>query len=292
MKPRSRRSILLLVGGSVVLVLAALTALGIYREPATTPPGTMAGAPGQPGEHDEQVLLEGGCFAMGRPDGRVGETPVHRVCVASFLLDLHEVTVAQYRRCREAHACGEPGRALQQRGCTWEGKDSEDLPVTCVTWFDANGYCRFVGRELPTEAQWEFAARGPEGSAHPWGDASADCSRAVYSERYGTCKHRTPQAVCSRPAGRNPAGVCDLVGNAWEWVRDVYDLDFYARAPQQDPVALEGGRMRVVRGGGYDTEPEFLHAAYRACHSPLAKPPGVGFRCAAPITPAIPAPGR
>ena len=200
------------------------------------------------------------------------EQPRRTVVVAPFSIDADEVTRADYARCVAAGACkppvGEPARDTTSR-----------LPVTGVTWHDAAAYCRFVHKRLPTEAEWERAARGPDGRTYPWGDAP-ECARANFGnfEGEGRCPKNPghPVDVGSYGGGE----LHDLAGNVWEWVADWYDARYYARAPSTNPPGPRHGERRVVRGGACCSMFGLPRASNRNAFPPDYRDDDLGFRCA------------
>ena len=199
---------------------------------------------------DERVAIAGGAFVAGcdpaqGDDCLPDEMPREVREVAAFEIDRTEVTVAAYRACVEAGACTPPDVA---EGCNWDREGRELHPVNCVDWEQAKAYCAFRDARLPTEWEWEKAARGSDGRRNPWGDAPADCRVAVLDEGGGNgCgAGDTTFEVGSRPAGATPEGVVDLIGNVWEWTSTV----------------REGGPSPAVRGGAWYTEPAEARASY------------------------------
>ncbi|MBN1605833.1 MAG: SUMF1/EgtB/PvdO family nonheme iron enzyme [Polyangiaceae bacterium] len=208
--------------------------------------------------------VPGGRFEMGADDMSERERPVHRVRVSPFWLAETPVTNRQYEQF--VKATGHRAPAL------WGRKSfaRPEQPVVAVTWHDAVAFCEWVGKEsgrpvvLPTEAQWESAARGAEGRKYPWGDQEPDKTRAWFGQSYKT----GPGEVGSLPAGRGPFGHLDLAGNVWEWCRDVWDSDAYAKrakAKQEvvDPEVTGKGDMRCLRGGCFISDAQFLRSAFR-----------------------------
>jgi len=251
-------------------------------EPLPTP-AALPGTP-QPGatrtrEADGMVLryIPAGPFYMGNPEGvgEENEDPQHVVTLDAFWIDQTEVTNAQYQKCVEAGACPAEGTD----GLNPQGKP--DYPLG-VIWSGADAYCHWAGGRLPTEAEWEKAARGTDGRTYPWGDDWPDCSLANHdSLRQGFCFDGLAP-VGSYPAGASPYGVLDMAGNAEEWVNDWYDADYYARSPQQNPQGPSSGEFRVARGNSWYYPAEYIRAAYRDPWSPGDTT--LGFRCVVPAT--------
>lgn len=219
------------------------------------------------------VAVPPGDFTMGSDYGEADERPAHTVSLAAFFIDRDEVTVGAYRRCVTAKQCREP------RGPV----GSERAPVTWVSWRDAYDYCRFVGRRLPTEAEWERAARGGDGRRFPWGN-DADCTRANFGnfENEGICPANPgrPVEVGSFSSGTAPSGARDMAGNVWEWVADVYGADYYTRSPRQNPKGPGAGPRRVLRGGACCSMLGLPRAANRLAFPPDYVDKDIGFRCA------------
>jgi len=215
---------------------------------------------------------------MGSNTGEPNEKPVHTVQVPSFSISKTGVTVAQYRACVEAGACNTPSTS---RFCNW-GKDDRDThSVNCVNWHDAKVFAKWAGAHLPTEAEWEYAARsGGKQQAYPWGNQKATCDRAVVINEAGGrgCGRGSTWPVCSKPKGNTAQGVCDMAGNVWEWVEDAYQRS-YKHAPTDGTAQQSGsGSNRVVRGGGYFSTARFARSAYRRLNGPGHRNHDVGFR--------------
>jgi len=225
------------------------------------------------------VLIPAGEFLMGYEGGFPAERPVHRVFTDAFYLSKYPVTNAQYKQFVD-----ETGRHvpyLDDRRMQFDNWDQEmrvyppgrgHYPVVLVSWHDAMAYCEWAGGRLPTEAEWEKAARGGlEGKLYPWGDEIAP-TLANYDNREGT----TP--VGSYPA--NGYGLYDMAGNVWEWVADWYDAKYYARSSERNPQGPENGTVRVLRGGAWLLFPQFCRVAYRFRNSPDFRFNLIGFRLA------------
>jgi formylglycine-generating enzyme required for sulfatase activity len=242
------------------LALGTLLAASLIAEPASSEPA-MAQVPA--GEH-----------AIGSTVGDPDERPVHRVKLASFTIDRHETTQAEYARCVAAGTCRAARRYPEAEGAR--------LPVVGVSHADAIAYCRWAGKRLPSEAEWERAARGSDGRRFPWGD-SLDCSRANFGSFIGDgpcggVNPGRPLPVGSRPTGVSSSGVHDLAGNVWEWVADEYRP--YPGGTITPPANPGGETLRVVRGGSCCS-----YFAMPTTTNRLAFPAGyldrdLGFRCA------------
>ena len=239
-----------------------------------------AEALGQAGDRrlteDNWIPIEAGPFRMGadKKDGEDAldnESPVHEVYLNAFRIGRYPVTVKEYREFVESDAYGD----FQEPEDWEEQKQHPNRPVVGVSWHEAKAYCESVGGRLPTEAEWERAARGVEGRKYPWGNDAPDASRANYTE--GTPGHPTPVGLY--PAGATPERVCDLAGNVWEWVADWYDDRYYVHSPRENPKGPEGGTLRVVRGGSWDSNPRFLRGACRSGSRPGDRGVVIGFRC-------------
>ena len=226
-----------------------------------------------PKDGAELVYVPTGTFIMG--DVAADAAPVHRVTLSrGFYLYKTEVTVKQYLAfCTATHRYM-PSLPATQEWTGWRGH--EDYPMTMVNWFDANAYAKWAGAALPTEAQWEFAARGPEGNAWPWGNSwnPKRCVNSAARTRSG------PEPVGSYPEGASWCGALDLAGNVWEWCQDWEGT--YTAATQTDPVFAQdpGEGVRVLRGGAWSDTAVGLRAQARAHVLPVNRSNISGFRCA------------
>jgi len=251
---------------------------------------------------DNMVLIPEGEFRMGSDGGDADpdEQPEHTVYLDAFYIDVHEVTNAGYKQFVLANpewqkemidARLHSGNYLED----WHGNNfpggQGDRPVRYVSWYAAMAYAEWVGKRLPTEAEWEKAARGRlERKKYPWGNQIA-ARRANYGEHLG---QTTP--VDEYPP--NDYGVYDMAGNVWEWCLDAYQADFYANSPRENPIAgannvdeianrfLNRGADRVIRGGGWNSNPEWLRVTNRHGTAPSYSGIGaLGFRCAQDVMP-------
>jgi formylglycine-generating enzyme len=219
------------------------------------------------------VLVPGGEFTMGSGQGDDDEQPLHRVVLDSFYLDTFEVTNGRFAKFVEAIQSEPP----------WGFADQEtpvvhaDRPVRWVNWMEALGYCLWAGKRLPTEAEWEKAARGTDGRVYPWGNDPPTAAHAVFGLQEGA---ETVSPIGNRDKGTSPYGVHDLAGNLYEWVTDWYDEEFYTQTPSSNPRGPGEGTAKVQRGGSYINQPYRLRAAFRTKGDPTEHDPHVGFRCA------------
>lgn len=231
------------------------------------------------------VIVPGGEFEMGSMVSS-DEQPRRRVQVSTFYVDQTEVTAAAYSACVADGACAEPGTG---GSCNWSSgvpvAGRENHPVNCVTWFQAQDYCGWVDgrtKRLPTEAEWEKAARGTDARTFPWGDIpDPSCSHAVMEDATAGgagCGSLSTMEVASKPLGMSSFGAADMVGNAAEWVADWYEP--YAPEETDNPTGPVNGSMRVLRGGSWRSPSTALRVADRASSYPTVDLDSVGFRCA------------
>lgn len=226
----------------------------------------------------EMVYVPAGEFIMGSEDGDSDERPRHKVYLDAFYIDRYEVTNAQYKVCVEAKVCNPPGSNGSFSRDSYYGNPAyDDYPVIYVSWHDADTYCRWAGGRLPTEAEWEKAARGIDGRKYPWGN-KWDTSKT-------NSRETTPGdtvAVGSYPAGASPYGVLDMAGNVWEWCQDRYSANYYAGSPERNPQGPSSGNYRVARGGSWANYVMNVRAAFRFRIDPDVRSNLVGFRCVSP----------
>jgi formylglycine-generating enzyme required for sulfatase activity len=220
------------------------------------------------------VRIEGGSFQMGSDDGGNDEKPRRRVTVPTFELGMTEVTVGHYRRCVDAGRCSPPDTAS---GCNWGQPGRDDHPVNCVDWSQASAFAAWAEARLPSEAEWEYAARsGGRDQAYPWGDALPSCRRAIMSGDVNGCGAERTWPVCSKAPGNSAQGVCDLAGNVREWVADW--LRPYAEAPTDGSANTNVAGARAYRGGAWHGIADSLRAAYRNGVAPERQFNHLGFR--------------
>jgi formylglycine-generating enzyme required for sulfatase activity len=274
-----------------VVVLSAMLAGCRDAGPSGAPPGYSLGDTSvRPADQMTMLYVPGGAFRMGRTwslDARA-----HTVVLDSFWIDQTEVTNAHYRRCVAAGACAAP-TTCSWGEATYEDPAKADHPVVCVSWQAARGYCDWAGGRLPTEAEWEYTARGPDAAIYPWGD-EFDGTRLNSCDR--SCPHEDQRDTDyddgyaqTAPAGSYPdggswCGALDMGGNVWEWVADWHGR--YPLTRQRNPTGPERGSERLIRGGSWFDYSEygFLRADNRHAFEPRAANDLIGFRCVMPAT--------
>lgn len=236
--------------------------------PSPTPTDTPMPVP------EGMVLVPAGHFRMGSARGLVSEAPEHPVLLDAFYLDRFEVTNADYQACVEAGVCRVARLSVSfTRASYRDNPEFANYPVIGVTWDDASAYCQWAGKRLPSEAEWEYAASGPENYTWPWGN-EFELERSAASGR-------DTQPVASFPAGVSPFGAYNMAGNVAEWVADVYDLDFFETSPPANPLAAGEGYFRIYRGGSFQvTDGNNYTTSRRIVKQRTYYDVDIGFRCA------------
>lgn len=227
-------------------------------------------------DNAEMVYVPAGDFTMGSNDGDSDEKPVHTVYLDAFWIDKFKVTNSLYKKCVDADKCKPPSPTSSQTRTNYYGNAQFDnYPVIHVSWEDANTYCSWAGKRLPTEAEWEKTARGTDGRIYPWGN-SFDANKLNSSD--GGKGDTT--AVGSYPAGASPSGAMDMAGNVYEWVADWYDSNYYSSSPRNNLKGPSSGSLRVGRGGSWFDNANDVRAANRSNGGPGNRFGSLGFRCA------------
>ena len=239
------------------------------------------------------LYVPAGEFTMGSTEdevmAKVGEFPQHQVYLDAFWIDQTEVTNAMFTEFLNEVGNQEGGGRtwlnlprtdpqIGQVGDLWAPKSGyENHPIAEITWYAAEAYCEWAERRLPTEAEWEKAARGTDARTYPWGNDDPTCEITNY-DFFCWVRHSNP--VGSYPNGQSPYGALDMSGNAWEMVADYYAKDYYAKSPQENPTGPATGDFRVVKGGSFFIHEINVRSARRADVLPTGSGPAVGFRCA------------
>ena len=232
----------------------------------------------------KMALIPAGEFLMGSENGESNEKPVHTVYLDDFYLDIYEVTNALYTRCVQAGACSAPGVFRSNSRNTYYGNPTyEEYPVVNVNWNQASEFCEWRGARLPTEAEWEKAARGGlEGKDYPWGNEAPVCRKGAENgakfDDDQDCNATDTEAVGSYAP--NGYGLYDMAGNVREWVMDWYNKSYYNSLVDRNPTGPQNGVARVVRGGSWNLNPSYFRAASRFWSNSHAPHYGYGgFRC-------------
>jgi formylglycine-generating enzyme required for sulfatase activity len=235
-----------------------------------TSPWCQAGAPGYYKNEDDFYIDN--------------ETPLREIYLDGYFIDTYEVTVAEFGECVAAGACiaDNFGTKDDCEYCNYGYSDRDDHPMNCVSWYGAEEYCVYVGKSLPSEAQWEKAARGTDGRLYPWGDEYPSCEYAVmYGDGGYGCGMGSTWPVGSKPKGISPYGAYDMAGNVYEWVADRYGEEYYSESPGSNPMGPGYDLERVLRGGCwyYGSGSNDLRAANRYYAYPSYDGANIGFRC-------------
>ena len=263
---RARRRALLTKGLAGIAGIAAFAIAAGVLWLAHTPGAETTGKDGAPA-----VLVAAGAFTMGDDEN----SPRREIYTDAFYIDKFEVTVGRYARFLKSTGSVKPPEG-------WEEVDLDraaELPAVGVDWHDAQAYCRWAGKRLPTEAEWEKAARGTDARLFPWGDQSPDLERANFSNTSPQAYDGGLSRVGSHASGRSPYGVHHLAGNAAEWVADWYGESFL-RSDTRNPQGPQKGNGKVIRGGGRFDAGDRIAATKRYFASPDHRSGDIGFRCA------------
>ena len=298
-KPFARLGLLLLF--TLLVPLGVIAAPNARQEapPTPTPPPTpppvslplLLKAPRF--AYPEHILIPAGTFLMGCDEAHSagficydGALPLHTVYLDAYLIDTTEVTNAEYAACVGANKC-DPPKSLSSahRGDYYGNPLYDHYPVLFVDWLMANDYCAWAGGSLPTEAQWEKAARGSlDTRPYPWGDQLPDCTLANILIPTIGCVYDTSE-VGSYPNGASVYGALDMSGNVIEWVSDWRDYDYYKISPYENPTGPLYGEYKVLRGGSWVNDADRARIDYRTGDYPYYVWNNVGFRCAYPAVP-------
>ena len=239
----------------------------------------------------ELVYIPAGKFIMGENIGAIQNNfPQHEVYLNDYWIYKTPVTNGQYERCRKEGVCSAPGHFnSRNREFYYRYPEFSDYPVITITWDQARTYCHWAGMNLPTEAQWEKAARGTDGRTYPWGSEILDAVKV-----FASVNGKDTVKVGGFPQGESPYGVLDMGGNVWEWVSDTYDSEYYKKSPLNNPVGPSFGSENVLRGGPLNPNEGYNKTTIRKGDDPSTIDTSYGFRCAienpsqkAAITPTV-----
>ena len=224
----------------------------------------------------EMVYVPAGDFSMGSPTGAADAQPVHTVTLGAFWIDRREVTNAEYTLCLQAGVCLRPFTNGSNTHIDYFANPIyKNYPVIDLRWSSADKYCTWAGRRLPTEAEWEKAARGTDGRTYPWGNGEPTAKLLNFNNPVGDTL-----AVGSYLKGASPYGALDMAGNVMEWVADWYGSVYYASSPQANPTGPADGTYKVLRGGSWHSDVYAVMSAARHYQAPDTRNIVVGFRCA------------
>jgi formylglycine-generating enzyme required for sulfatase activity len=243
------------------------------------------------------TIIPAGEFTMGSDQGFPDELPIHKVYLDAFYMDTLEVTNRQYQDCVEAGACTPPFRTdccsmdeRVPRPVYYGNPEFDDYPVTWLSWVQGKAYCDWRGARLPTEAEWEKAARGTDARIYPWGDEGPTPNRLNFTWKpveFGTKPPYGTLPVGSYQLGASPYGILDMAGNVYEWVSDNYDPDYYAVSPHDNPQGPAQSKYRIARGGSFFNT-AFRNRSSNRNYDAFLKPDlsefDSGVRCAANVT--------
>ena len=235
------------------------------------------------------VGIPAGPFFMGVPkwarDGGLDEYPNHEVELDAYAIDKYEVTNGLYLEFIRATGHRTPSHPTDPSKNLWQGglmpESIASLPVVNVDWFDADAYCQWAGKRLPTEAEWEKAGRGTDDRRFPWGNVEPTRRHLNFNQSWQGEKTFVPVGIYEK--GQSPYGVYDMAGNVWEWVADWYDATYYSMSPRRNPQGPSTGTRRVIRSSGWQVETPQVRIFTRIASDPLDRNHSTGFRCAATL---------
>lgn len=265
-----------------MVVLAALVGLGAGNDQNGSP---VSQAPGGK-DGTAMIVIPEGEFVMGSNDGGSNERPEHKVWLPAYAIDQYEVTIGLYNKFLDAAKHSPPP--------TWDDEavtSAGNRPVVGLSWHDAEAYCKWAGKRLPTEAEWEKAARGTDGRRYPWGHMQPFVDIANYNRGVWVSDAITLASVTSglegmsvrhgtKEGGKSPYGLFHMAGNASEWVADWYDREYYPKSPDRNPKGPAEGDKRVIRGGSWADVPSGIRTTARISAEPDFQDRTVGVRCA------------
>ncbi len=294
----SRRSLVAAVG-SLSIIAAFVGASLLIRDRGMAKPIATANRIGaewvvdtSPQTPQDMVLVAAGSFLMGHDKEGPSEKPAHTVVISRpFYIDRTEVTAGDYQKCVDQKKCSASsihGPTVKDAYvvksaplCSGQSPTSARKPINCIDYAQAEAYCAFVGKRLPTEAEWEYAARGSDERIYPWGNDPTTCSMGNFARNTGECPGRPqgPSDVGSFSERPSPFGALDMAGNVWEWVADAYDPKAYTKDSRKDPF-VKSGEKGILRGGSWDFAPSVAKSTFRFVFDRRHGDVSTGVRCA------------
>ena len=275
------------LAGVHVVILSCLLCL-VLAMPESARASAVAEIIGKDGA--PMILIPAGPFLMGVPkwarDGGRDEYPNHEVELDAYYLDKYEVTNGRYLEFIRATGHRPPKHPVDPTKNLWhDGLMPEsvvNLPVVNVDWFDAQAYCRWAGKRLPTEAEWEKGGKGTDDRRFPWGNVEPTHKHLNFNQKWRGESTLVPVGIYE--AGKSPYGLYDMAGNVWEWVADWYDMAYYEKSPGKNPKGPERGTRRVLRSSGWQVETPQVRVFTRVPADPMNRDHSTGFRCAADVS--------
>ena len=227
----------------------------------------------------EMKKIEAGEFLMGskKKEGRADERPQRNIYLDTYEIDSYEVSNKRYLKFIRDTGRKDPANPYSS-GLLSAEAGVENLPVVQVTWYDAVNYCRWAGKHLPSEAQWEKASRGEKGSIYPWGSEKPSIKLVNFQKNWEGLKTLWPVSGKNKPS--SPYGIKGMAGNVREWVKDWYSPDYYKNGPLSNPQGPEIGILKVIKGGSWHSFKADIRSASRGKGGFALKTDGIGFRCA------------
>jgi formylglycine-generating enzyme required for sulfatase activity len=243
---------------------------------------------------NEMTLILEGVFTMGyninnkNEWGDTDEEPVHKVFLKSYYIDRFEVSSSQFSIFLNQHPKNASlyfqtglGVTIEKVGSLYNPRTGlTNYPANRVSWYGADAYCRWINKRLPTEAEWEKAARGSDGRVFPWGNEFPTNNRVTFRRKFNELGFKALELIDSMPNGRSPYGVHHMAGNVWEWVSDWYEDVYYERSPFANPKGPNSGVSKVLRGGSWYYKAYYMRTTYRFNEKPEIFKNWQGFRCA------------
>lgn len=292
--PSNTHEVIVLLPSATIEPLPVTVTSTSFSSPTPEPTPGIGSTQISPLDGMVMVYVPGGEFLMGAADwddqALDDERPQHLLYLDAYWIDKTEVTNAMYARCVQAEACNPPvNTGSSTRASYFNDLAFEHYPVVYVSWIDASAYCAWAGRRLPSEAEWEKAARGADGRLYAWGNQSVSGGLLNFCDKNCPKDWRLVDIddgfadtapVGNYPAGASPYGALDMAGNVWEWVADWYAADYYAQSSMENPLGPASGDKRVLRGGSWDDDLAHVRVTVRYSLDPNEGFGYFGFRCA------------